>query len=98
MSACHSAILETENDLQKAIDVIKVKGQNIASGQGKIATEGVVAIASFEGGKIQSMIEINSNTDFVSNSPEFKSFACYAAETVLNKTSDYTTFSVNDVE
>lgn len=77
MKDCHDALRETNDDLEKAVDLIKTKGKNIVSGrESKVASEGLV-VASYVGlnPKAMTMVEVNCQTDFVARSPEFKQFA-----------------------
>jgi elongation factor Ts len=79
MKDCKDALEETSWDLQKAVDVIKVKGLNIADGRtGRVASEGLVAIAA-RGQDMAAMVEVNCQTDFVANSPAFVDFAKHVA-------------------
>jgi elongation factor Ts len=87
MKDCHDALREAADDLEKAIDIIKSKGQNIVSGrESKVASEGLVIAGHIGNEKVIGMIEVNCQTDFVSRSPDFKAFAddCfnYLAHTV----------------
>jgi len=77
MKTCKEALEESNWDLQKAIDVVKVKGLNLVSGSNKVASEGKVAI------KDMVMVECNSNTDFVSNSHEFQKLTEMAASSLF---------------
>lgn len=75
MKDCKDAIDASEGDLVKAVDLIKTKGLNIVSGrEGKIAAEGRVDATCMFGKKCTIMVEVNCQTDFTANSPEFKSF------------------------
>ncbi len=89
MKDCKDALEETGGDLQKAVDVIKTKGLNIANGlSGRAASEGMVVVA--DGLTFQAMVEVNSQTDFTANSPDFRKFAALVAldlvAATLNKT------------
>jgi elongation factor Ts len=79
MKDCNDALKEAGDDLQKAVDIIKTKGQNIVSGrEGKIAAEGIVLAGPVQlpvGSKAVLMLEVNCETDFVARSPEFRGFA-----------------------
>lgn len=71
MKDCRDALEEAHWDLQKAIDIIKVKGKSIASNS-KIASEGAVEIKKMDDCAV--MVEINCVTDFVARMPEFSNF------------------------
>lgn len=95
MKDCKDALEESNFDLNQAVDLIKIKGLNIVSGrEGKIASEGLIGI-NFEAPNRAAMVEVNSQTDFVSNSQEFRTFVNYVAMILAGKLSG---FSINDVE
>ena len=71
---CKSAIDESEGDIEKSIELLRKKGIAKASKRmGKIAAEGLVCI--YEENNKFSMIEMNSETDFVAKNNEFINFA-----------------------
>lgn len=74
MKDCKDALEESNWDLQKAVDIVKAKGLNVVSGRaGKVASEGAVTVWHFAEGV--AMAEVNCQTDFVANSPDFRGFA-----------------------
>lgn len=74
MKDCKDALEEAEWDLQKAVDIVKIKGLNVVSGK-KIAAEGVVRIGHVgPDERTKSMVEVNCQTDFVASSPDFNKF------------------------
>jgi elongation factor Ts len=79
MKVCLDALKESNDDLEKAVDIIKTKGQNIVSGrEGKVAAEGLVLIGKTGFLKNKTallMLEVNCETDFTAKSPEFRMFA-----------------------
>ena len=71
---CNLAIKESEGDLDKAVEILRVKGISKASKKmSRDAKEGVIATSGDEN-KI-SVIEINCETDFVAKNDDFVSFA-----------------------
>ena len=71
---CKSAIDETKGDIEKSIELLRKKGIAKASKRmGRTAAEGLVCI--YERKNKFSMIEINSETDFVAKNDEFINFA-----------------------
>jgi len=75
MMDCKKALVETDGDMNKAIDYLREKGLAAAAKKsGRIAAEGVVESYIHGGGKIGVMIEVNCETDFVAKTPEFHSF------------------------
>ncbi len=75
MMDCKKALVETNGDMEKAIDYLREKGLAAAAKKsGRIAAEGIVESYIHAGGKIGVMIEVNCETDFVAKTPEFHSF------------------------
>ena len=74
MMDCKKALAETDGDLEKAIDFLREKGlASAAKKSSRIAAEGLVD-SYIHGGRIGVLIEVNSETDFVSKNEEFKAF------------------------
>jgi elongation factor Ts len=73
MADCKNALVETDGDMEKAVEVILKKGiVKAASRAGRIAAEGEVATWLSDDGKKGVIVEINSQTDFVSRGNDFK--------------------------
>ena len=71
---CSSALEESRGDLDKAIEILRVKGISKASKKmSRSANEGVIAIS--ENNKNSSILEINCETDFVAKNNDFINFA-----------------------
>ena len=71
-----AALQEAGGDIDKAIDVLRVKGQASAAKRGeRVATEGIVASYIHAGGRIGALIEVDCETDFVARTDEFQAFA-----------------------
>ena len=71
---CKNALDETKGNIEKSIEFLRIKGIAKASKRmGRIAVEGLVCI--YEQNNNFSMIEINSETDFVAKNNEFINFA-----------------------
>lgn len=99
MKDCKDALEESGWDLQKAVDIVKAKGLNVVSGrQGKVASEGAVMVSDGGPRYAAALVEVNCQTDFVANSPNFISFVGRVADTVHSKTLAGDTFTVSDVE
>ena len=74
MMDCKKALVETNGDVEKAIDLLREKGlASAAKKSGRIASEGLVE-SYIHGGRIGVIIEVNSETDFVAKNDEFKQF------------------------
>ena len=84
---CNLAIKESEGDLDKAVEILRVKGISKASKKmSRDAKEGVIATSGNEN-KI-SVIEINCETDFVAKNDDFVSFAKELSELNNQNSSD----------
>jgi len=71
-----AALQESGGDIDKAIEVLRVKGQASAAKRGeRVATEGVVASYIHAGGRIGALVEVDCETDFVARTDEFQAFA-----------------------
>lgn len=85
MMECKKALVETDGDIELAIENMRKSGQaKAAKKAGRIAAEGVIVIQASEDGKKVAMAEINCETDFVAKDDNFLSFANAVAERVLN--------------
>lgn len=75
MMDCKKALVETDGDMGKAIDLLRKKGiSKAAKRSGHIAAEGVVVVHCDTKDKSGVMIEINCETDFVARDDNFKQF------------------------
>lgn len=84
MMECKKALVEKDGDLEAAIEHMRKSGLAKADKKsGRVAAEGVIVIDVSEDGKKAAMVEVNSETDFVSKGDDFKNFAVAAAKTVL---------------
>ncbi len=82
MMDCKKALNQTNGDMDAAIDWLRTKGLAAAAKKsGRVASEGLVA-ASVSGG-VGSLVELNSETDFVSRNDEFQNFAKALADIAL---------------
>jgi elongation factor Ts len=76
MMDCKKALVEAEGDMDKAVDILRVKGQAQAAKRGaRAASEGVVQSYVHATGKIGVIVEINCETDFVAKNADFQEFA-----------------------
>ena len=74
MLDCKKALEATNGDIEKAIDLLREKGlSQAAKKSSRIAAEGLID-AYIHGGRIGVLIEVNSETDFVAKTDEFKQF------------------------
>ena len=90
MMECKKALVETNGDLQKALDLLRanssLKAEKKAS---RVAADGVVKIAHNQA--YMSLVEINSETDFAAKDSKFKDFATEVANYLTNN-------QVNDID
>jgi elongation factor Ts len=71
-----SALQESGGDIDKAIEILRVKGQASAAKRGgRTAAEGVVSSYIHAGGKIGVLVEVDCETDFVARTEQFQEFA-----------------------
>jgi elongation factor Ts len=76
MMDCKKALEEAEGDFDKAIEIIRKKGQAVANKRAdKEATEGVVLAKASANGKLGVMLVLNSETDFVAKNADFLALA-----------------------
>ena len=84
---CNLAIKESAGDLDKAVEILRVKGISKASKKmSRDAKEGVVAVSGDE--KKTSIIEVNCETDFVAKNDDFINFVKELSELNNEKNSD----------
>ena len=95
---CNLAIKESEGNLDKAVEILRVKGISKASKKmSRDAKEGVVAISG--NSKKTSIIEVNCETDFVAKNDDFLNMGNSKIETAkLNSIKDNKKFEINAVE
>ena len=76
MMDCKKALVETDGNLEAAIDHLREKGLSAAAKKaGRIASEGVVEAYIHAGGRVGVMVELNCETDFVAKTDNFKALA-----------------------
>lgn len=84
---CKKALVSTEGDYDKAVEELRKKGLATAEKKsGRIAAEGTV-LAIVKEDKTAAIVEVNSETDFVSKNEKFRTFVANVAEQVLNTSS-----------
>ena len=89
MMDCKKALVETDGDIDKAVEVLREKGLSKAAKKAdRIAAEGLVRIAISDDDKEAAIVEVNSETDFVAKNPEFIEFVEKLAELALKAESE----------
>jgi elongation factor Ts len=82
MMDCKKALVEAAGDMEAAIDWLRKKGLSAAAKKsGRVAAEGLVAVASAP--RTAAMVEINAETDFVARNEHFQAFCAAVAELAL---------------
>jgi elongation factor Ts len=73
---CKAALAEAGGDMEKAIEILRVKGQaSAAKRSGRVTSEGVVTSYIHATGKVGVLVEVQCETDFVARSEGFREFA-----------------------
>jgi elongation factor Ts len=76
MMDCKRALEEADGDIEKAVEILRVKGQAQAAKRGaRTASEGTVQSYIHANGKIGVLVEIDCETDFVARNDDFVAFA-----------------------
>jgi elongation factor Ts len=76
MMDCKKALSEASGDIDKAIEILRLKqGKKIQDLGERTATEGTVQAYIHAGAKVGVLIEVDCNTDFVANNEDFTAFA-----------------------
>lgn len=75
MKACKDALVEAEGDFDKAVEILRIKGaKDVGKRAERTAAEGLIAVSG------HTMVEVNSETDFVAKNQDFIDFANRVAE------------------
>ena len=86
MMDCKKALIESQGDMEKAIEILREKGLAAASKKaGRIAAEGVVYSLVNKDSTVGVLLEVNSETDFVAKNEEFMKFVDICAQTVIDQ-------------
>ena len=75
ITACRDALVETNGDIDKAIEVLRTKGEASAAKRAGVATtEGVIQSYIHANNKIGALVEVDCQTDFVARNEKFVEF------------------------
>jgi len=89
MMDCKKALIETKGDMDAAIKMLREKGLAIQVKRAdKESKEGIVKAVASEDGKTIAMAEVNTETDFVAKTDNFKNFAEAVTRQVLAGVAD----------
>ena len=84
MMDCKKALVETDGNIEAAVDLLKEKGlAKAAKKAGRVAAMGLVRTAIAADGKSAAIVEVNSETDFVAKNDEFVTFVETLAQMAL---------------
>jgi elongation factor Ts len=84
MMECKKALVETDGDIEAAIENMRKSGQaKAAKKAGRIAAEGVIVLSFSDDSRKAAMVEVNCETDFVGKDENFTSFASAVADRIL---------------
>jgi elongation factor Ts len=76
MMDCKAALAEAEGDMERAVEILRIKGQaSAAKRAGRGTEEGVVSAYIHANDRVGAMVEVQCETDFVARNEEFKAFA-----------------------
>jgi len=76
MLACRDALTEANGDLDKAVEILRTRGEaQAAKRSGEEAREGVIQSYIHAGNKIGALVEVDCQTDFVARNEKFIEFA-----------------------
>ena len=82
MMDCKKALVEADGDMDKAVEILREKGlASAAKKASRVAAEGVIGV--YTDGTASALVELNCETDFVGNNPEFKALANNIAKTAV---------------
>ena len=85
MMDCKKALTATEGDMDQAVEWLRENGlAKAAKKSGRIAAEGIVAVDVAEDGKVASIVEVNSETDFVAKNEKFQTYVAEVAAQAKN--------------
>lgn len=86
MMDCKRALVETDGDMEKAMDYLREKSlAATAKKASRIAAEGIVASYVSEDSKVAAIVEVNCETDFVAKTDDFKNLVISVAKLVVEK-------------
>jgi elongation factor Ts len=80
MMDCKAALAEADGDAERAVELLRVKGQaSAAKREGRGTDEGVVSSYIHANDRVGAMVEVQCETDFVARNEDFKTFAYQVA-------------------
>ena len=94
MMDCKKALTETDGDMEKAVELLREKGLAASAKKaGRIASEGIVDVYLSDDNKVGTIVEVNSETDFVAKNADFNAYVeDVAAQALTTKAADIDAF------
>lgn len=84
MMDCKKALVESDGNFEKAIEILRKKGASVAAKRAeRTAGEGIILTKMTDDNSKGVMVEVNCETDFVAKSDDFVNFANYVLDTVV---------------
>lgn len=76
MLECKNVLVDSGNNFDKALNILKKKGLEVAEKKKeRITKQGIIEAYNHNGGKVVSVVEVLCETDFVARNEDFKAFA-----------------------
>lgn len=95
MMDCKRALVECNGDIEKAVDYLRKKGLSTAAKKAsRVAAEGVIGVCV--NGTHGTIVEVNTETDFVARNDKFQEFARRIVKIASKKSCDLETLRVSD--
>jgi elongation factor Ts len=92
MMDAKSALVEADGDVERAVELLRVKGQaSAAKREGRGTNEGVIASYIHANDKVGAMVEVQCETDFVARNEDFRAFAYEVALHIAATAPQYVT-------
>ncbi|MGD0819805.1 MAG: translation elongation factor Ts [Desulfomonilia bacterium] len=92
MMDCKKALEETNGEFEKAVEILRKKGIDVANKRsGRQASQGTVTAYIHMGGKIGVLVEVNCESDFVAKSDDFNNFVKDVSMQVAAASPDWVT-------
>ena len=90
MMDCKAALTEAEGNFEKAIEILRVKGQAAAAKRGeRVVSEGAVQSYIHHNNRIGALVEIDCETDFVARNEDFVAFARAVASHIASAAPEF---------
>ena len=98
MMDCKAALAEADGDVERAVEILRVKGQaSAAKRSGRATGEGVISSYIHATGRVGVLVEARCETDFVARTDEFRDFAREVALHIAGAPAPPLYVSVDDI-